>query len=128
MPLLRNASISFHTNGDDKDSDTHVTVTVRDRNNVIAARIDSDFGHFDDNSDNGPFGLVIRNQSSNSDLQSGSVALRIDPNGHDTWKFNFYLDLWFDDGSHLSGEADGLVLTQDNRDASFGLEGFLRRV
>jgi hypothetical protein len=125
MPTLRNATIEFHTNDDDKDGDTHVTVTVRDNNNIIAARVDSDFGHFDDNSDNGPFGLIIRNPSQSANLQSGTVAIHIDPNRHDTWKFNFYLDLAFDDGSHLSGEADGLVLSQDNRDASFGLSGFL---
>ena len=63
MPKLSNASISFHTNDEDKDDDTHVTVDVRDRNNVVAAHVDNDFGHFDDHSDNGPFALVVRNPS-----------------------------------------------------------------
>jgi hypothetical protein len=128
MSILRNATITFHTNDEDKDADTHVTVTVRDSNNIIAARIDNDFGHFDDHSDNGPYGLIVRNQSSNSDLQSGSVNIRIDPNGHDTWRFNFDLDLWFDDGSHLSGEASGLQLNQNNRESNFGLSGLLHTV
>jgi hypothetical protein len=125
MPNLKNCTISFHTNDDDKDDDTHVTVTVRDSNQVIAARIDSDFGHFDDHSDNGPFGLVIKNQSKKEVLQTGNVTIRIDPNGHDTWKFNFYLDLIFDDGSRLSGGADGLDLNQDRRETTFGLDGIL---
>jgi hypothetical protein len=125
MPKLRNCTIKFHTNGDDKDDDTHLTITVRDGNQVVAARIDNDFGHWDDHSDQGPFGLMVKNQSEKAALQVGSVTIRVDPNGNDTWKFNFYLDLVFDDGSRLSGGSDGLKLTQDRQEAQFGLEGIL---
>jgi len=128
MANLRNCTVKFHTNDEDKDSDTHVTVTVRDASQVIAARIDNDFGHFDDQSDNGPFGMLVKNQSSKAVLQAGNVTLRVDPNGHDTWRFNFFLDLIFDDGSRLSGGASGLELTQDRRETSFGLEGILSQV
>lgn len=126
QPKLRNARISFHTNDEDKDDDTHVTVTVRDHQNLIAARIDNDFGHFDDHSDHGPFGMIIRNRSAKASLSDGNVTLHIDPNGHDTWRFNFELDLLFDDGSQLSGSADGLELTQNRKDQTFGLDGLLR--
>jgi hypothetical protein len=125
MPKLSNASISFHTNDEDKDDDTHVTLEVRDQNNVMAARVDNDFGHFDDHRDNGPFGLVVRNPSEKIDLQRGSVKIHIDPNGHDTWRFNFDLDLHFDVGTHLSGGAQGIELTQDRREQTFGLDGIL---
>ena len=126
MPTLRNCTIKFHTNDDDKDDDTHVTVTVRDGEQVITARIDNDFGHWDDNSDQGPFGLIIKNRSEKASLATGSITIRIDPNGSDTWKFNFYLDLVFDDGSRLSGGADGLKFNQDRREQQFGLEGILK--
>jgi hypothetical protein len=53
------------------------------------------------------------------------VTIRIDPNGHDTWRFNFYLDLVFDDASRLSGGADGIEVNQNRREESFGLEGIL---
>lgn len=125
MPVLTNATIKFHTNNEDKDSDTHVTVTVVDSDNIVAARIDNDFGHFDDNSDNGPFGLIVQNPSSQDRLQAGRVMIRIDPNGRDTWRFNFFLDLLFNDGSHLSGGADGLELTQDRKEQGFGLSGIV---
>jgi hypothetical protein len=125
MPVLTNATIKFHTNNEDKDSDTHVTVTVVDSDNIVAARVDNDFGHFDDNSDNGPFGLMVQNPSSQERLQAGRVVVRIDPNGKDTWRFNFFLDLLFNDGSHLSGGADGLELTQDRREQTFGLQGIV---
>jgi hypothetical protein len=124
MPTLKNCTIRFHTNDEDKDHDSHVTVTVRDRDNRIAARIDSDFGHFDDQSDNGPFGLMIRNPSTYEALSAGNFTIRIDPNGHDTWRFNAYLDLYFNDGSHMSGEENQLSLSQNNREQTFGLEGF----
>jgi hypothetical protein len=126
MPALRNATIKFHTNDDDKDNDTHVTVVVRDANQVVAARVDNDFGHFDDHSDSGPFALVVQNPSTRDSLQSGSLTIRIDPNGHDTWKFNLFLMLEFNDGSHLSGGADGLALNQNSREQTFGLDGIVR--
>jgi hypothetical protein len=122
---VTNASITFHTNDEDKDDDTHVTVIVRDSSNVLAANVANDFGHFNDHSDNGPFELIVRNPSERADLQRGSVKIRIDPNGNDTWRFNFDLDLQFDDDTHLSGEAQGLELTQDRQEQTFGLEGIL---
>jgi len=126
MPRLVNCTIKFHTNNEDKDADTHVTILVRDSNNTLAAYISNDFGHFDDHSDSGPFGLLIRNPSNKADLQRGTVSIRIDPNGHDTWRFNFDLDLVFSDSTHLSGGASGLELTQDRRQQEFGLFGLLR--
>lgn len=84
MALLRNARISFHTNNEDRDSDTHVTVVLVDENGIVAAHISNDLGHFDDNSDSGPYALIAMNPSTKSSLQSGKVILRIDPNVHDT--------------------------------------------
>jgi hypothetical protein len=120
-PTLTEATVSFHTNDDDKDNDTHVTVTVRQSDGVIAARTDDDFGHFNDHSDNGPFNLEVVNPSPKSALRSGNVTIRIDPNGDDEWHFNFFANLIFSDGSHLSCEADGLTLDQDRQQQVFGI-------
>ncbi len=125
MAKLANCNVKFHTNDDDKDHDTHLTVDVTDFNNVLCAHIDNDFGHFDDQSDNGPFGLQILNASSKDDCQRGNVRIRIDPNGNDEWRFNFNLTLIFDDGTSLSGGAAGLRLDQNNREQTFGLQGIL---
>jgi hypothetical protein len=125
---LANCTVSFHTNNEDKDSDTHVTIRVRDDNNVTAAFISNNFGHFDDNSDSGPFGLEIQNASTIESLQRGTVTIRVDPNGHDTWRFNLsLLSLLFSDGRRLSGSADGIELTQDRREQSFGISGLLKQ-
>ncbi|KAJ2979748.1 hypothetical protein NQ176_g3063 [Zarea fungicola] len=126
--VLRNARISFHTNNEDKDDDTHVTVTLVDSNGVTAALLSNDLGHFDDNSDEGPYALTILNPSQEALLQSGRIRLRIDPNGHDTWRFNFFLEMIFSDGSRLSGGANSLELTQNRKQQEFGIDGIVQRV
>jgi hypothetical protein len=118
---LTKATVYFHTNDEDKDDDTHVTLWVRDRANTTAAFISSDFGHFDDRSDNS-FALQITNRSSWDILNQGVSTIRIDPNGHDTWHFNVHIDLLFSDGSHLSSDSSGLSLSQDRRQQSWGVQ------
>ena len=122
--LLENCTISFHTNNEDKDADTHVTVKVYDAENNLSALISNDFGHFDDHSDSGPYGLVIYNPSTYTSLQHGNITIHIDPNGHDTWRFNFTLTLYFSNGSRLSGTVENIELTQDRKQQTFGIQGF----
>lgn len=124
---LANCTITFHTNDEDKDDDTHVTVNVVDDNNVNCAHLDNDFGHFNDRSDEGPFALNVQNASVIDNVQRGNITIRIDPNGHDTWRFNFFLDMQFSDGRHFSASENGLELTQDRRQQTFGLSGILRQ-
>jgi hypothetical protein len=121
------ANIKFHTTDDDKDHDTHVTVEVKDGNGLVIARIDNDFGHFDNNSDSGPFDMPIVNASSRDDCERGSVRIHIDPNGHDTWHFNFFLQIVFSDGQVYPGGAEGLSLDQNNREQTFGLSGIKKQ-
>src|SRR5437667_11308556 len=100
--VLTAASVKFHTTDtDDKDFDTHVAVTVRQRDGLIAARVDDDSGHFPNHSDKGPFDLQIDNASPKSALTGGSVEVHIDPVGDDRWTFNLLVDLVFNDGSHV---------------------------
>src|SRR4029078_2596940 len=98
--VLTRASVTFHTNDEDKDDDSRVEVTVRllDQT-VVVARISDTFGHFDDHSDAGPFDLLITQAVTRGELKTGSVAIKIEPNGKDTWRFNFFLDLLFDDAA-----------------------------
>lgn len=125
-PLLTNASINFHTNDEDKDDDTHVTITVKDENGTTAARLDSNFSHFSDHSDAGPYPLAIRSSSGKALMQRGSITIRVDPNGHDTWRFNWELDLHFSDGSHLGAAVTGNQLSQNAKQDTWGLQGIIR--
>jgi hypothetical protein len=120
--ILTRASVSFHTNGEDKDDDTRVEVTVRLMDQTVVASIADEFGHFDDHTDAGPFDLLITQAATRGMLKTGSVAVKIEPHGHDTWRFNFFLDLLFDDEAHLIAWANGLEVTQSHRQQSFGIE------
>jgi hypothetical protein len=110
--LLIRVSVSFHTNDEDKDDDSRVDVTVRLMDQTVVASIADEFGHFDDHSDAGPFDLLIKQAAIRGELKTGSVAVKIEPNGNDTWRFNFFLDLLFDDGAHLIAWANGIELTE----------------
>lgn len=120
--VLTRASVSFHTNDEDKDDDSQVEVTVRLMDQTVVASIADEFGHFDDHSDAGPFDLLITQAASRGALKTGSVAVKISPNGNDTWRFNFFLDLLFDDGAHLIAWANGLEVTESRQEQSFGIE------
>ena len=125
VSTLANCQITFDTNDEDKDDDTHVLVSVVDANNVLAAQISSDFVHFDDHSSHGPYSLQILNPSARTDLVRGHVTIQIDPNGHDTWRFNYELDLIFSDGTHLSGSEADNQLTQDDQTLTIGIQGLI---
>ena len=120
--VLTRASVSFHTNDEDKDGDSRVEVTVRLMDQTVVASIADEFGHFDDHSDAGPFDLLITQAATRGALKTGSVAVKIDPNGDDTWRFNFFLDLLFEDNAHLIAWANGLEVSESRQQQSFGIE------
>ena len=120
-PTLVNANITFHTNDDDKNHDTLVFVSVQSGETVVA-QIEDRFQKFGDHSDAGPFDLLVVNPLARSLLKTGKMTIRITPNGSDTWRFNFFLDLRFSDGSHLFARASRLQLTETFSGQTFGIE------
>jgi hypothetical protein len=134
-PFLTRARVTFHTNDEDKDDDTLVRVEVRlsDQSTVVAKL--SDFlGHFPDHRDTGPFTLLMVQPAQRSQLRTGSVNIAakaaertspFPPFIHDdTWRFNFVVDLLFEDGAHLLARANGVQLASSGEvvDQSFGIE------
>jgi hypothetical protein len=122
-PMLTRASVTFHTNDEDKDDDTQVDIFVyaADQKTVVA-KLTECFGHFNDNSDSGPYNLVLVKSVSRDDLKMGHVDLEIEPNGNDTWRFNFLLDLYFSDGGHLLAKAAGVELSELTSQLFVGIE------
>src|SRR5207244_3506222 len=98
---------------------TQVTVILREPNGAIAARLADNLGHFNDNSTSSDFALIVFDPTDRDTLLSGTITLRIDPKGDDTWRFNYLLRLIFNDGSSVFFERDGLQLTTDNPEVSF---------
>jgi hypothetical protein len=111
-PFLVSALASFHTNDDDKDDDTILTVTI-ERAPDEFAKVDNIIGTFDDHTDNGPFGLSIQGLISKSTLPGATTTLRIQPDGNDTWRFNYFLDLVYSDGTHQRFSFFGKTLVED---------------
>ena len=105
QPTLARASVTFHTNDDDKDHDTAVGIAVVLRDETIAYIYD-EFGHFPDHSDSGPYTLLLVRRLPRHAIRQANVFVWIDPvmgpigGGGDTWRFNFVLDFLFEDGSH----------------------------
>jgi hypothetical protein len=119
MPLT-GASARFHTNDDDKDDDTALAIYV-DGPMGRVAQVEGIRGKFNDHTDNGPFALTIVRSIQRWELASCRTRVHIDPNGHDTWRFNYELDLAFSDAPSANKNWNGIALDQDNRDFSDGL-------
>jgi hypothetical protein len=120
--VLTRASIRFQTNDEDKDDDTLLVVIVALIDGHVVARVEDVFGTFHDNHEDGPYDLELVDPRTRGEMKGGNVTLNIDPIGNDTWRFNFFLDLLFDDDAHLIAWARGLELSDSQREQSFGVE------
>jgi hypothetical protein len=52
--------------------------------------------------------------SKKSSIPGSRYQITIDPNGKDTWKFNYDLYLTFEDGSQMYYNENNLDLSQDD--------------
>jgi hypothetical protein len=120
--VLTRASIRFQTNDEDKNDQTLLDVIVALIDGHVVARVSDFFGTFHDNHEDGPYDLELVDPKTRGEMKGGNVTLNIDPIGNDTWRFNFFLDLLFDDGAHLIARATGLELSDSQREQSFGVE------
>lgn len=111
---LTSASITFFTLDDNKDSDTLLTIQVRTGGGTIAASKTGFFGQFGDGSTT-TIPLSLRAGITWDALQTGNVKLNIQPNGDDTWKFGYELDLNFSDGDFVPTVESRLSLSEDNK-------------
>ncbi|MCW3127803.1 MAG: Allergen V5/Tpx family protein [Bacteroidetes bacterium] len=98
-PTLTSGSVSFRTTDNDKDDNTNVSVFIKSGGNTVANWSGSD-GHWNDNSDHGPYGLSIINHIRKDQLIGPGQAVLVEaPTGHDEWHFNWSVTLNFSDGS-----------------------------
>ena len=109
--------------GDDKDDDTLVSVSVTSRLNnqwnATIAGLQNFAGtdHWEDGSGKHyTYPLDIVTPVTTSQL-TGAIhtTITIQPNGHDTVKFGYHLELVFSDGNVVQQDRGGIVLDQNNR-------------
>ena len=123
-PTLVEAKIVFTTydGGDDKDANSYLKITLyTDYWNgfivKIAYRDRETYGRFNDDN-GGSINTIPLNLSGSLPLSSISNAktkLEFDPNGDDTWKFHYSLDLKFSNGLVLSREKRNEYLSDGRR-------------
>ena len=109
--IVSGLSVLFHTNDDDKDNDTGISVTIA--NGSVAEWHQTQNETFPDQSDR----TKVLNPSSVplSALRGQLLQICISPNGNDTWRFNVTLTGTPSDGSRYFFTASSIQLTQDSR-------------
>lgn len=130
-PTLESALITFQTGNDNKEPASIIEVVVRNRRNEMVARASDSYGEFKNFSTHGPFSLDILTEAARGSLTpGGAVWLTFTPqhtdglgndDDNDNWKFNFYIDMVFSDGSHLAISENGLEMGPKLTQRTMGL-------
>lgn len=120
-PLLTRAVLKTHTNDNDKDHNTGVFVTVmsNDGQSTIASANDKDDtsddgGQYKDNSDH-QFDLILESPGMMKKETCKGFNVKVwqrthGGRGHDEWKFNASVVLYFADGTNLTASKEGVTL------------------
>jgi hypothetical protein len=108
------------TGDDGKDGDTALTVGVSNSTGVVFAQVVNYYGEFS-NPSTSTVELLILNQCTRG-LLTGNVytTLHIEPNGSDTWDFDYTLVVTFSDGIQSFAAFNGHWLSDDNKDNKYG--------
>ena len=65
--------------------------------------------------------IKVSNAVAKSEVHNCSTKVRIDPVGHDTWRFNYWVRLTYSDGTHDEYHYDGHALSEKTRENVFPL-------
>lgn len=121
--LDRVAVLFVLPDGDDRDSDTGISVFLKKQNGTAAAG-DPNVApgqHFKDPGTYGPYNLPVQTAMTVAEFKGGFCEVVISPNGHDHWVFNAVLLSHFTDGTIVHSDSDTVGLDQDHRTFRFGL-------
>lgn len=118
------AELFTHTNDDNKDHDTCVDVSIstQDGSSVLADVHNADCSgrdatEYNDGSEHVIKLLVEAAGAAKTSCQGFTVTIGQHPNGHDTWKFNAKVTLYFSDGTTLVKGQDGIELHNEDSKA-----------
>lgn len=121
-PVMSEANITFNTpdGGNDKDDDTKLQITLFSKfgSGFVRKIAFSPFqphGRFADGSVH-TINLPVQGKVSLSSINDLTLKIEFEPNGDDSWKFKYDLDLRFDDGTVLTKSSGSEKhLTDANR-------------
>lgn len=126
---LTGVKIRFTTHNDNKDHDTRLDVTVKNRVSIFlsetiaeAQNLGGDMEFVDPSTHE--FDLTLKSSTITlKDIALPIVNIHIQPNGHDRWIFDYTVSLIFEDGKTFQSSKSGVVLDQDNKDHTGVFEG-----
>ncbi len=135
IPTVKAIEVQFHTNDDDKDGDTALSVSFSHNNSVFAGTSPGDdpgnllYGwngvhstDFEDNATTPWSSIPILSPVQKDLIHQCTTTVRIDPNGNDTWRFNYWVRLHYTDGTMDEYHYNGHALSEKVRENTFPLK------
>lgn len=126
---LTGVRIRFVTHNDNKDHDTILNVTIKNKVSIFLSEdvaeglnLGGDMEFVDPSTHE--FDLTLKSTSITlGDIVLPLVNIHIQPNGHDRWIFDYTVMLMFEGGKTFSSTKNGVILDQDNKDHTGVFEG-----
>ena len=114
-PTLTSVEAKFDTATDNKDQQTKLDVYVKTSDGHEVAKSEGNTGRWNKNSTH-TVALQVEGNRTKDEIRNGSIALAIHPERNDSWDFNYKVTLKFSDGTFITKDFHGCVLT--NHDPS----------
>jgi len=121
QPKLTKVTITFTTHNDNKDDDTRLDVSIKNKSTIFLSQElakGENLGGKMEFKDPSVHSFNLQLSSKNikmKDIKIPLVDIDIQPNGNDTWIFDYTVKLTFDDGNSFTSKSKGLILDQDNK-------------
>jgi hypothetical protein len=110
--VLTGATVSFRTLDNGKDTNSQLNVQLLRPNNELGAELRVAGVKFDDNTQGAPMAFSISGPFSLSDINNGSLRIRMTPDGRDTWTFDMRLVLTYSDNAQRTFAWQGIRLDE----------------
>jgi hypothetical protein len=111
--VLTGSTVSFRTLDHAKDANSQATVQVLRSNHELGAEVHVTGTKFNENTQSAPMALSIAGPFRLSDVNSGSLRIRMNPDSRDTWTFDMRLVLTFSDNTQQTFAWQGIRLEEN---------------
>jgi hypothetical protein len=112
-PTLASVEAKFDTTTNSKKQDALLDIYLKNRDGQEVAKSEGNEGLWDKHSTHAVT-LQVEGKPTKAEVAHGGVVLSFHPAAGDTWKFNYKFTLTFSDGSSITKEVFGGILTQYN--------------
>ncbi|HEV8318467.1 MAG TPA: hypothetical protein VGQ10_13725 [Vicinamibacterales bacterium] len=119
--VLTGATLAFRTLDNGKDTKSQVTVQLLRSNNELGAELHVGGIKFDDNTQAAPMAFSVAGPFRMTDINDGSMRIRMTPDGRDTWTFDMRLVLTFSDNSQRTFAWQNVRLDEHAPERTFPL-------